>query len=146
MVENFNGIIYLIVFIVHFLLYAIYAYRLVFDTKSFLDKYGMDHTAAIMTRFLGSFFIGSTLIAIYILFRGTEGTWTFFNLIFLQNLTALIINFYSIKINKLGVDDKTSTDSLFHFQTSSIGEITMPGILMILSTILIYGLSDKIYS
>ena len=146
MVENFNGIIYLIVFIVHFLLYAVYAYRTVFDTKSFLDKYRMDHTAAIMTRFLGSFFIGSTLIAIYILFRGTEGTWLFFNLIFLQNLTALIINFYSIKINKLGVDDKISTDSLFHFQTSSIGEITIPGILTILSTILIYGLSDKIYS
>ena len=86
------------------------------------------------------------MIAIYILFRGTEGTWLFFNLIFLQNLAALIINFYSIKINKLGVDDKISTDSLFHFQTSSIGEITIPGILTILSTILIYGLSDKIYS
>ena len=105
----------------------------------------MDHSAALMCRFLGSFFIGSILIAIYVLFRGTEGTWIFFNLIFLQNLTALIINFYSIKINKLGVDDKTSTDSLFHFQSSSIGEITIPGILTILSVILCYGLSDKTY-
>ncbi len=145
MVENFNGIIYLIIFIVHFLIYAVYAYRTVFDTKNFLDKYGMDHSAALMCRFLGSFFIGSILIAIYVLFKGTEGTWIFFNLIFLQNLTALIINFYSIKINKLGVDDKTSTDSLFHFQSSSIGEITIPGILTILSVILCYGLSDKIY-
>ena len=134
MVENFNGIIYLIVFIVHFLLYAIYAYRLVFDTKSFLDKYGMDHTAAIMTRFLGSFFIGSTLIAIYILFRGTEGTWTFFNLIFLQNLSAFIVGFYNTKINKLGHTDKTSDEGIY-----------APLVLTILSAVLCYGLADKIY-
>ena len=34
MIEKFNGIFYLIVFIVHFLGYAVYAYRCVFGTKS----------------------------------------------------------------------------------------------------------------
>jgi hypothetical protein len=122
------------VFIVHFLGYAFYAFQCVFNTKNFLDKYGVDHTGAIMTRFFGAFFIGSTLMAIEILLVGTEGAWPFFVLIFLQNLSAFFIGIYSIKINKLGVNEKTTIEG-----------IIAPGILTILSTILIYGLSDKIY-
>jgi len=134
MIDDFNGIFYLIVFIVHFLGYAFYAFQCVFNTKNFLDKYGVDHTGAIMTRFFGAFFIGSTLMAIEILLVGTEGAWPFFVLIFLQNLSAFFIGIYSIKINKLGVNEKTTIEG-----------IIAPGILTILSTILIYGLSDKIY-
>ena len=134
MIESFNGIIYLTVFIVHFLGYAFYAFQCVFNTKNFLDKYGVDHTGAIMTRFFGAFFIGSTLMAIVILLVGTEGAWPFFVLVFLQNLSAFFIGIYSIKINKLGVNEKTTIEG-----------IIAPGILTILSTTLIYGLSDKIY-
>ena len=134
MIDNFNGIFYLMVFIVHFLGYAFYAFQCVFNTKNFLDKYGVDHTGAIMTRFFGAFFIGSTLMAIEILLVGTEGAWPFFVLIFLQNLSAFFIGIYSIKINKLGVNEKTTIEG-----------IIAPCILTILSTILIYGLSDKIY-
>ena len=104
------------------------------NNKNFLDKYGVDHTGAIMTRFFGAIFIGSTLMAIEILLVGTEGAWPFFVLIFLQNLSAFFIGIYSIKINKLGVNEKTTIEG-----------IIAPGILTILSTILIYGLSDKIY-
>ena len=100
MIENFNGIIYFTIFIVHFLAYAVYAYRTVFDTKKFLDKYGIDHTGAIMTRFFWAFFIG----------------------------------IFAIKISKLGVNAKTSIEG-----------IIAPGILAILSAVLIYGLADKIY-
>ena len=134
MIDNFNGIFYLMVFIVHFLGYAFYAFQCVFNTKNFLDKYGVDHTGAIMTRFFGAFFIGSTLMAIEILLVGTEGAWPFFVLIFLQNLSAFFIGIYSIKINKLGVNEKTTIEG-----------IIAPGILTILSAALIYGLADKIY-
>ena len=134
MIDNFNGIFYLIVFIVHFLGYAFYAFQCVFNTKNFLDKYGVDHTGAIMTRFFGAFFIGSTLMAIEILLVGTEGAWPFFVLIFLQNLSAFFIGIYSVKINKLGVNEKTTIEG-----------IIAPGILTILSAVLIYGLADKIY-
>ena len=134
MIESFNGIIYLTVFIVHFLGYAFYAFQCVFNTKNFLDKYGVDHTGAIMTRFFGAFFIGSTLMAIVILLVGTEGAWPFFVLIFLQNLSAFFIGIYSVKINKLGVNEKTTIEG-----------IIAPGILTILSAVLIYGLADKIY-
>ena len=61
-------------------------------------------------------------------------TWAFFNLIFLQNLSAFIVGFYSTKINKLGHTDKTSDEAIY-----------APLFLTILSAILCYGLADKIY-
>ena len=44
MIEKFNGIFYLLVFIVHFIVYAVYAFRTVVGTKSFMDQYGMDYS------------------------------------------------------------------------------------------------------
>ena len=138
MIEKFNGIIFLIIFVVHFLAYAVYAFRCIFGTKAFLDQYGVDVTGSIMTRFFGSLFVGAFVMAVYIMFvreNGIEGTWGFFNLIFLQNLSAFIVGVYSIKISKLGVTEKTSIEG-----------IIAPGILTVLSAILCYGLADKIYS
>ena len=142
MIEHFNGLFYLIVFAIHFLAYAVYGYRCIVSTKSFLDQYGVDPSAATMTRFFGSMFLGSLLMALYIIFIrpmihgdiGLENTWAFFNLIFLQNLSAFIVGFYSIKINKLGTNEKTSIEG-----------VIAPGILTLLSAILCYGLADKIY-
>ena len=138
MIEKFNGIIYLIVFIVHFLAYAFYAYRCLFDTRAFMSQYGMDDTAAIMTRFFGSMFTGSLLMSCYIAFmrpNGLEASWAFFNLVFLQNLCSFIFAFWSHQKNHLGVNEKTSL----------VEGIIVPGILTVLIAILCYGLSDKIY-
>ena len=52
MIAKFNGIIYLIIFLVHFAAYAFYAFRCLFSTKKFVDQYGMGDGAAIMTRLL----------------------------------------------------------------------------------------------
>ena len=137
MIEKFNGIIYLIIFIIHFAAYAFYAFKCVFATKAFVDQYGMGDGAAIMTRFFGSIFIGSVLMALYIMFirpAGLEGSWAFFNLIFLQNLVLFFVNIFSHRISTLGVNEKTSIEG-----------IIAPGILTILSAILCYGLADKIY-
>ena len=137
MIEKFNGIIYLAVFIIHFIGYGVYAYRCVLGTQSFLDQYAMDKTGAIMTRFFGAMFIGALLMALYIMFvrdNGVDGTWGFFNLVFLQNLSAFIVGIYTIKINKLGHTEKTTNEG-----------IIAPGILTVLMAILCYGLADRIY-
>ena len=137
MIDKFGGVLYLIVFIVHFAAYAFYAFRCVFGTKAFIDQYAMGDGSAIMTRFFGSIFIGSVLMALYIMLvrpAGLEGTWAFFNLIFLQNLFAFLVGIYSHKISTLGVNEKTSIEG-----------IIAPGILTLLSAALTYGLSDKIY-
>jgi len=109
----------------------------VFGTQAFLDQYGVDKTGALMTRFFGSLFIGSIVMALYIMLvreNGVDGTWGFFNLVFLQNLSAFIVGIYTIKINKLGHTEKTSIEG-----------IIAPGVLTLLSAILCYGLADKIY-
>ena len=137
MVEKFNGVFYLILFLIHFIGFAYYGFRCGFQTHSFLNQYGMDNTGAGIVRFFGSIFIGSTVMAIYVGFirpNGLEATWAFFNLIFLQNLSAFIVGFYSTKINKLGHTDKTSDEAIY-----------APLFLTILSALLCYGLADKIY-
>ena len=96
-----------------------------------------DDTGAIMTRFFGSIFLGSTAMAIYVGFirpNGLDDTWAFFNVIFLQNLSAFIVGFYTNKINKLGHTDKTSDEGIY-----------APLILTILSALMCYGFADKIY-
>ena len=137
MIEKFNGIVYLIIFIIHFLVYAVYAFRTIVGTKGFMDQYAIDHSAAVMIRFFGAPFVGSFLMALYIMFvrdGGVSGTWAFFNLIFIQNLMYFIFGIYTIYINKLGHNEKTNSEG-----------IIASGVLTILSAILTYGLADKIY-
>ena len=137
MIEKFNNIFYLIIFIVHFAAYGVYAYKSVVGTKSFLKQYWMDVTGAGVVRFFGGFFIGSILMALYIMLvrnNGVEATWGFFNLVFVQNLVLFLVGFYNIYINKLGHTKKTSVEA-----------VIAPGILTLLSAMLCYGLADKIY-
>jgi len=138
MIDKFNNIFYLLIFTLHFLTYAFYAYRCLFDTRAFMKQYGMDDTAAIMTRFFGSMFVGSFLMAGYITFvrpNGLEASWAFFNLVFVQNLCAFFFAVWSHQKNHLGVNEKTSL----------VEGVVIPGILTVLSGILCYGLSDIIY-
>ena len=77
-------------------------------------------------------------MALYIMFirpGGVEGTWAFFNLIFLQNVAAFVFAIWSHQKGNLGTNEKTSVEG-----------IIAPGVLTILSAILCYGLADKIYS
>ena len=137
MIEKFNGIIYLVIFIIHFGMLAFYAGQLLFGTKKFMDKFGIDHTAAFMVRFLGAFFLGWIIMALYIMFvrpNGVEGTWSFFNLIFITHFLVTITNYYSRNISKLGVTDKFTGEG-----------IIVPFVLLIMSAVLCYGLSDLIY-
>ncbi len=137
MIAKFNNIFYLIIYVVHFGMLAFYASQLLVGTKKFMDKFGIDHTAAFMIRFLGAFFLAWILMALYIMFvrpNGVEGTWAFFNLIFITHLLVTITNYYSKNISKLGNTDKFTNEG-----------IIVPFVLLIMSAILCYGLSNKIY-
>ena len=57
MIEKFNNIFYLIVFLIHFTAYGIYAFKSVIGTKSFIKQYGMDVTSAGIVRFLEDFLL-----------------------------------------------------------------------------------------
>ena len=137
MIDKFGGITFLVVFIIHFVGLGFYAFRCLAGTKAFVDQYGMGDGAAIMTRFFGSFIVGTVLMALYIMLvrpEGLEGTWAFFNLVFLQNVFAFIFAIWSHKKGNLGTNEKTSIEG-----------IIAPGVLTLLSALLCYGLADKIY-
>jgi len=137
MIEKFNGIIYLAVFIIHFIGYGVYAYQMIINNKKFRAKFEMDETATPIMRMIGASFLGALLMALYIMFirpGGVEGTWGFFNLIFVQNLCIFIVNTYSIKIDKTGIKNDSNEG------------VIAPLVFTILSAILCYGLADKIYS
>ena len=136
MIEKFNGIFYLTLFVIHFLGVGAYAYQMIIGNQKFREKFEIDKTAATIMRMTGALFLGSFLMAIYIMFvrpNGVEGTWAFFNLVFVQNLCVFIVNTYSIKIDKTGVMNDTNEG------------VIAPLVFTILSAVLIYGLSDKIY-
>ena len=52
LLENFNGIFYLVIFLIILAMNAFYAYNCLFNTKNFIGKYGVDVTAAFFARFL----------------------------------------------------------------------------------------------
>ena len=137
MIEKFNGIIYLIIFLLHFIGIGVYAFQLIIGTKKFREKFDIDETATTMMRMTGALFLAAVLMAVYIMFirpGGVEGTWAFFNLVFLQNLCIFVVNTYSIKIDKTGI------------KTDSNEGVIAPLVFTILSAILCFGLADKIYS
>ena len=138
MIEKFNNIWYLIIFVVHFLGIAIYAFQTVFQTRKFCTKFEIDDTGFPMVRFVGAFMIGWVLMAIYIMFfrrNGVVAAGSFFNLVFLTNLVIFLVNAYSLLIDKTGVKDPDKSRE----------GILAPLIFSALSASLCYGLADKIY-
>ena len=134
MIENFNGIFYLVVFLLLLSINTFYAYNTLFNTKNFISKYGVDISAAFFARFVGAFIGAVVLMQLYILFRGTLATWAFFNFMFIAMTLISIVNFYSFEIDKLGRTPQSTRESWI--PTS---------ILSILWAILCFGMSDKIY-
>jgi len=137
MIESFNGIFYFILILILLLGNAYYLYSTAFNTKNWLAKYGVDESAATVTRFVGGFIGGAILMIIYIIFRGPEGTWAFWGVLFLQlvaiTIAGLVANYFSDLGHKEGV---IITPEAF----------IAPGILALITAIIIYGLSDKIYA
>tara|TARA_B100001758_G_scaffold145056_1_gene125002 strand:- start:594 stop:1001 length:408 start_codon:yes stop_codon:yes gene_type:complete len=134
MIENFNGIFFLIIFLVILAMNSFYGYNCLFNTQKFLEKYEVDISASFFCRFAGGVIMGAVLMQLYILFRGTEATWAFFNFMFIMMTLIAGASFYGFEIDKLGLTKGSSRE----------GYIST-GVLAILWAILCFGLADKIY-
>ena len=137
MFAKFNGIIFFIIYLLQFVGVGVYAFQTIFGTKNFMERFNIDPSGAIMVRLAGAFMMAVFLMSVYVGFvrpSGLNGTWAFLNLVFINNLCIFLCNFYSIKIDKTGVTEKTG-----------IEPIVSPLVLTIMSAVLCYGLADKIY-
>ena len=142
MIENFNGPIYFILFIILLVANLYYAYSTLINSKKWLDQYGTHHSALIVTRILGSVISGFVLIGVYILFTSTAGTWSYFATLFISYLIMSIIGIYSVEVDyPNNYKGKEGFEKVIVTKEGYVPAI----IFTVLTAIIIYGLSDKIY-
>lgn len=137
MIANFNGIFYLILNVLILLLFTMYVFRILFAPAGLAKEFNMDKSSIFIIRYLGCFALAALLIGVYILLRpnGPEGTWVYYNFLFLVALFTLIYDFaYYFKLIDRDIGAKNSKMDLGF----SI-------FLTVASALLITGLSDKIY-
>lgn len=137
MIANFNGIFYLILNVLILLLFTMYVFRILFAPAGLAKEFNMDKSSIFIIRYLGCFALAVLFIGVYILFRpnGPEGTWVYYNFLFLVALFTLIYDFaYYFKLIDRDIGAKNSKMDLGF----SI-------FLTVASALLITGLSDKIY-
>jgi len=135
MVENFDNIFYLILFLINLAALAFYGYLTAFNPKQLINDYefGDDSIGAI--RIVGTFVWAVLIIGIIILFRGPEGAWIFFVFGLTVSVLQLLIDFgHRMKIidSNYKVVNKTQ-DTIISI------------VFIVINVILINGLSDKIY-
>ena len=135
MVENFDNIFYLILFLINLAALAFYGYLTAFNPKQLINDYefGDDSIGAI--RIVGTFVWAVLIIGVIILFRGPEGAWIFFVFGLTVSVLQLLIDFgHRMKIidTNYKVINKTQ-DTIISI------------VFIVINVILINGLSDKIY-
>ena len=137
MLENFNNLLLLVLHLAIIGLLSIFLVRIFFFPQGIVKEYNVAQSGILPMRYVGTFIFGFVFMGIYILFRpnGPEGTWVFYNLFFLVATAQLIYDlmFYFKFIDKdIGAKN-------------SIIDLTFSFAAFIISVILIYGLSNKIY-
>ena len=143
MVENFNGVVYLILYILLLLGNIYYAYSTLITTKSWLDQYGTHHSAVVIARVMGSIISGFALVGVYILFTGIDGTWPYFASLFIGFSIMVIAGIYSVEIDwPKNYADKEGFGNVKVTKEAYIVAL----IFAVIIAILMYGLSDRIYS
>ena len=135
MVENFDNIFYLILFLINLAALAFYGYLTAFNPKQLINDYefGDDSIGAI--RIVGTFVWAALIIGVIILFRGPEGAWIIFVFGLTVSVLQLLIDFgHRMKIidSNYKVVNKTQ-DTIISI------------VFIVINVILINGLSDKIY-
>ena len=143
MIENFNGIFFLILYLFVLVGNIYYSYSTLFNTKKWLDQYNTHHSALVVARILGSIISGFALVGIYILFTGVDGTWAYFIGLFLAFSIMTVAGIYSVEIDwKKNYAGKEGFENVKITKEAYIP----PFIFSVLLAIIIYGVSDRIYS
>ena len=104
MVQNFGGILNLVVFIALTFGWAMYGFQMSIGIKAFFDKFKISHTGVIIGGFVGSFALAAVAMHIVILIRGAEGAWYLFVYFFIQAIIAAILSYRTVSA-KVAADE-----------------------------------------
>jgi|TARA_Y100000590_G_scaffold469448_1_gene657060 hypothetical protein len=137
MVENFDNIFYLILYLLNLIGLLYYGYLCILSPNTLVDKFNLGERGRFPIRVIGTFILPIIIIGIWILFRenGPEGCWIYFVMGVLISLFQVILDW--------GQRFKIIDNDLENINDTSD---TIIGIaFLIIGIILINGLSDKIY-
>ena len=138
MIEAFNGWIIFILYLLNLAGGGYYAYQSVLNTENFMEKYGIHKSALLPARLAGSFVLTTFLMGLYIIYRGgPEGTWIYFNILFIQSLIFTILGYFTVN---------SSEASQLEGVNYTAEAYIAPAMFTVINGVLIYGLSDKIYA
>ena len=135
MVENFGGLLNLIVFLALTFGWAMYGFQMSLGIKTFYNKFNISHTGVIIGGFVGSFAIAATILHLVILFRGAEGAWYLFTYFVVQAAIASFLSYRTIQT-------KTAIDEGVKYTAEPV---IAPLIFGIGYGFLLYNMSDILY-
>ena len=138
MIENFNNIYLLLIYIAFLGLISIYFLRMWISPSGVLKEFNIGREGTYLVRVIGTFAFAFLFMGFYILLRptGPMGAWIFFNLLF---LTGTAQAFYDTAFYFKIVDRNTEAKN-------SLVDVIVGIFFVVGSIILIIGLSDKIYA
>ena len=138
MIENFNNIYLLLLYMAFLGLIGFYCFRMWFSPSGVLKEFNVGEEGTYLVRVIGTFAFAFLFMGLYILFRptGPMGAWIFFNILF---LTGTAQAFYDTAFYFKILDKNTGAKN-------SLVDVIVGIFFMVGSIILIIGLSDKIYA
>jgi len=104
-----------------------YAYQCIFQTRSYIQKYGFGEGSAIMTRLVGTFAAGFGIILLIALFTTIKGGWLLFTYGFIQAAIGAVVCYRTIN-SEWGIIEG--------LKTSAEGYIA-PGVIAVLNLVVL---------
>ena len=135
MIENFGGLLNLVIWIVLLIGAAYYSYRCLFQTKTFNDQYGFGDSSIFMTRFAGTQVGAAAVVSLALLINGPEGSWAFVAWGWTQSLLAAIFGYRTVNSDWANIEGVKATAEGY----------VAPIIFLILNTILLINMGDILY-
>ena len=89
----------------------VYAYRCIFQTREYIERYGFGEGSAIMTRLVGTFAAGFAIVLAIALLTSIEGAWLFFVYGAIQAIIGATVCYWTINSHWGSVEGvKTSAE------------------------------------
>tara|TARA_B100000965_G_C19343200_1_gene648380 strand:- start:266 stop:676 length:411 start_codon:yes stop_codon:yes gene_type:complete len=136
MIENFNGIFYLILFLINLAGLGFYGFLTAFNPKQLINDYEFGENSMGVIRIVGTFVWTILLIGIILLFRGVEGAWIYF-------VFGLTVSIFQLLID---ISQRMKILDSSYKIVNKTQDTVISIVFIVTNVLLINGLSDKIYS